>query len=165
MNKMLTNLFYYKHIKLINLIVFFQSLNKICRRQKSVFRIIPAGKCFKTTKLSIFCIYNRLIVNLYIFLFNCLINIIYDVLLFLKVTGHGSVVFAVIMIVVLFNCVTGIACTVTGHKRQAFTVFGFVTAYFESKLNVVVHAQKIPSDCVQFFFNSFVSGKHNKIVI
>ena len=63
-------------VELVNLVVFFQGLNKIGRREESIFAVIPSCKSFQSAEFSCLCIYYRLIVDLDALFFNCIVNIV-----------------------------------------------------------------------------------------
>ena len=125
--------FHHTHIKLVNLMIFFEDWNKFRRRQKSVFRVIPAGKSLCPAKLSVFCKHNRLVVNKDIAVFYCGVDCIDYVLLALELRIHIRAVLGKIPAVMLFNGSTGIAGMIQGNAGRNIRICSLIYSAFKSQ--------------------------------
>ena len=59
--------------------IFFQNMNKQCRRHQAVYRILPAGKCFHSAQLAGQGTHHRLIIDMNPSFSDGLIKILQDI--------------------------------------------------------------------------------------
>ena len=148
--------------------IILKSLYKVPWWKHSKIRIYPSYQSLIATDLSCLNSYNRLIEHLNIFIINCLINMIYNILLFAKTITKRILIDFYINIMSTFYTVAGKSGMITCKADFCKAVFHIVDTSFDSDTLCGIFRMK---DCIIYSFhfsnNTFLAAHRTdyKVVV